>query len=109
MFIKVDFLQSHDDTFGPNLPPTKENDDLRREVLVANKDSDNESPVPTDEEQSSSEVVEKIKITRKVKNERKCLVDTENNQIVDKRSEKDILEDKLKQVKIFIQYNAGSN
>ena len=78
-------------TFGPTLPPS-------REVIV--NDSDD---VPTDEggEAEEEEKVEKkkmVQITRKVTN-KSVLVDTENNQI-EKRSEKDILEDKLKQVKI---------
>ena len=81
---------SKNDTFGPTLPPS-------REVLVNSDDTDE---VPTDEEgQKEDEKVEKkkkVEIKRKVKT---VLVDTENNQIeASKRSEKDILEDKLKQV-----------
>ena len=66
------------------------------------------SPVPTDEdEQTEKDSITKIKITRKIKNDKKTTVsvDTENNQIIGKRSEKDILEDKLKQVSALFIYS----
>ena len=88
-----------DESFGPSLPP--QSDDLRREVLVDKGREGSMSPVPTDEdEEIEKDSITKIKITRKIKNDKKTTVsvDTENNQIIGKRSEKDILEDKLKQV-----------